>query len=117
MKISLMLLPIACLASAAASKPNGEIGYPKGSLGYDALVEANYKDAEQQIMADESISKNDPAKLINLGQIYWKTGRVDMAVRVLEIALRSEDVEIVLANGDVMSSRDAARKALSSIRR
>ncbi len=117
MKISLILLPIACLASAAAAKPNGEIGYPKGALGYDALVEANYNVAEQQILADESTSKNDPAKLINLGQIYWKTGRVDMAVRVLEIALRSEDVEIILANGNVVSSREAARKALSAIRR
>ena len=124
MKLGLFLLPIACLASAVAANPNtaaanpgGEIGYPQGSLGYDALVKADYEAAEQQIQLDSGIAKNDPARLINLGQIYWKTGRTGMAIEVLEAALRSEDVELVLANGDVIGSRDAARRTLATIRK
>ena len=117
MKLGLLLLPIACLSSAALANPGGEIGYPQGSLGYDALVEANYKTAERQILSDSLIAKNDPAKLVNLGQIYWKTGRSDMAIRVLEAALRSEEVELILANGGTIGSREAARKLLASIRK
>lgn len=117
MKLCLLLLPAACLASAAVANPVGEIGYPKGSLGYDALVKANYEAAERQIESDFGISKNDPAKLINLGQIYWKTGRIDLAVRVLEAAMRSENIELILANGDIMGSRDAARRILGTIRK
>jgi hypothetical protein len=117
MKLGLLFLPIACLTSAALANPGGEIGYPDGSLGYDALVKANYQAAERQILLDSRVSKNDPARLINLGQIYSKTGRTDMAVRVLEAAMRSEEVELILANGEVVSSRDAARRALATIRK
>lgn len=117
MKLGLLLLSVACVASAAIANPAGEIGYPVGSLGYDALVKANYEAAERQILSDSRIAKNDPARLINLGQIYWKTGRTDMAIRVLEEAARSEDMELILANGEVIGSRDAARKTLAMIRK
>lgn len=117
MKLGLLFLSIASVASVAVAKPGGEIGYPEKSLGYDALVKANYKVAEQQILLDSRVAKNDPARLINLGQIYLKTGRIDMAIKVLEAAVRSEEVELILANGEVMSSRDAARKTLATIRR
>lgn len=117
MKIALVFLSAVTMTSAALAQSGGEIGYPKGSLGYDALVEANYTVAEKQILASSGVASNDPAKLINLGQIYAKTGRSEMAVKVLEQALREEDVELILANGETMGSREAARKALSLIRR
>lgn len=117
MKLGLMLLPSACFACAAFANPAGEIGYPKGSLGYDALIKANYAAAERQILSDNRTSRNDPAKLINLGQIYWKTGRADEAIRVLEAVAQAEEVELILANGKIIGSRDAARKALATIRR
>lgn len=117
MKTAFILMSMACLASAATAKPAGEIGYPKGALGYDALVQADYATAERQLLLDDSTARNDPAKLINLGQIYWKTGRIEMAVRVLEEAARSEDMELILADGSVVSSRDAARKTLEAIRK
>lgn len=117
MKLAAILLPLACFATAAAANPAGEIGYPKGALGYDALVKADYQAAEQQILSDDRTAKNDPAKLINLGQIYWKTGRVEMAIEVLEAAVRSEEVDLILANGEIVSSRDAARQTLASIRK
>ena len=116
MKPRLLLLPVAFLASAAAAEPAGEIGYPQGSLGYDALVNANYATAEQQIL-DSNIGKNDPARLINLGQIYRKTGRTELAIQVLEAAARLDEVELILANGEVIGSRDAARKALAALRK
>jgi tetratricopeptide (TPR) repeat protein len=115
MRLAHWMLPAVCLASAAVAEPGGEIGYPKGSLGYDALVSANYSAAERQILSDSRIAKNDPARLINLGQVYAKTGRTAEAIRVLEQAMRAEDIELILANGEVVGSREAARKALALI--
>lgn len=117
MKLGLLLVPMACVAGAALADPGGEIGYPEGSLGFDALVKANYHAAEQQILLDSRVAKNDPARLINLGQIYWKTGRTEKAINVLEAAMRAEEVELILANGEVISSWDAARKTLASIKK
>lgn len=113
----LLFIPLAALAGAAVAQPSGEIGYPQGSLGYDALVNANYTSAERQILADSRVAKNDPARLINLGQIYAKTGRTDEAIKVLEQAMRAEEMELILANGEVVGSRQAARRALDLIRR
>lgn len=106
------VLPLAMAASAAAQAPAGEINYPQGSLGYDALVSANYKVAEDQIKGDEKVSSNDPAKLINLGQIYLNTGRRDQAIAMFEKAMRVRNVQLVLASGRVVGSRDLARQAL-----
>ena len=116
MKLGLAFMPLAALAGAALAEPGGEIGYPEGSLGYDALVNANYTTAERQILSDSRVAKNDPARLINLGQIYAKTGRTAEAIKVLEQAMRAEEMELILANGDVIGSREAARKALDLIR-
>lgn len=112
----LFMLPALAIASAASAQLGGEIGYPQGSLGYEAIVQANYGAAEKQIQSSWQISREDPARLINLGQIYAKTGRKAEATKVLTQALNLEEVELVLANGDVIGSRDAARKALAMIR-
>lgn len=117
MRLHLIILPAVTLASAAVAQPGGEIGYPQGSLGYDALVEANYGVAERQILSDSRVAKDDPARLINLGQIYAKTGRTAEAVKVLERALRAEEVDLILANGEVVGSKVAARKALALLQR
>lgn len=117
MKLGKLLLPIAFMASTAAANPGGEIGYPEGSLGYDALVKADYVGAERQILSESRVAKDDPARLINLAHIYLKTGRNDLAVQALEEAVDSEEVELILANGEIIGSRDAARKALDKIRK
>lgn len=116
MKLGLAFLPLASLAGVALAEPGSEIGYPQGSLGYEALVSANYTTAERQIL-DSRVAKNDPARLINLGQIYANTGRTAEAITVLERAMRAEETELILANGEVIGSRDAARRALALIRR
>lgn len=113
MKAIVCALPMLFVAGTAVAEPAGEIGYPQGSLGYDALVNANYSAAEKQILANSQISRDDPARLINLGQIYAQTGRRDEAIRVLKEVLAAEDVELILANGEAIGSRSAARKALS----
>lgn len=111
----LSLIGAALLAGPAAAADSGEIGYPKGSLGFNALVEADYSTAESQLRARNQVAKNDPARLINLGVVLAKTGRAEQAARLFERAMEAEEVELILANGEQVSSRQAARRAMRAL--
>jgi len=93
-----------------------ELDYPKGSLGFDALVRADYATAEAQLRADRRVAEKDPARLINLGQVFARTGRITEARRLFRQALQVADVELVLADDRAMGSHDAARAALRELR-
>lgn len=108
--VGLTLLVLA----AAAQSANGDA--PRGVSGYDALVAANYRNAETQLREDYTIAFDDPARLINLGQVYANTGRKQAAKKLFKRAMDAEDVTIILADGREISSRLAARLALDSLR-
>jgi Flp pilus assembly protein TadD len=107
----------ACGVAHAEPAANGEIGYPNGSIGYDALMAGDNDRAISQIMASDSVSRNDPAKLINLGQAYARTGRTAQAAQLFTAAMQSRnEVDLILADGTVMNSREAAGLALAKLR-
>ena len=96
-----------------AGGPDGEIGYPKGSLGYNALVAGDNQTALAQLEAADGVSANDPARLINLGQAYLRTGRTGDAARMFTAAMTNKrSFDLVLADGTVINSREAAKLAL-----
>lgn len=106
------------MATAAYAEPNmiGETAYPKGSIGYEALMQGDNERAVSQIMSSEGVSRNDPARLLNLGRAYARMGRTEDAARVFQIALQSRDtVDLVLSDGRVMNSKDAARQAFANL--
>ncbi|HUE78653.1 MAG TPA: tetratricopeptide repeat protein [Sphingomicrobium sp.] len=113
--LTLMLFGAAMFASPATAADPAEIGYPKGSLGFNALVEADYSTAESQLRANKRVAKNDPARLINLGVVLAKTGRAEQAARLFERAMAADEVELILASGEQVSSRDAARRAMRAL--
>lgn len=117
---SLFLSALVALAGSgvahAQAPASGEIGYANGSLGYDALVAGDNERAIRQIVADARVDRNDPARLINLGQAYARTGRTAEAAQLFKAAANSrEDIDLILANGSVMGSKDAARQALARL--
>lgn len=105
---------IAACAVPAVAAP-AEIGYPRHSLGYAALMSRDYLTAERQLRAPADVAANDPARLINLGTLLIRTNRQAEGTDLLEQARKSEDVELVLANGRTMWSRDVARRALATV--
>lgn len=111
-------LLITATAGVAQAEPSNsaEVSYPKGSIGYDALMAGENDKAISQIISNERVSRHDPAKLINLGQAYARTGRISEAAGLFATAMQSrEDVDLVLADGRVMNSKEAASRALSSL--
>ena len=110
------VLVSAMIWAAPGAAQQREINYPAGSLAYDAMVNRDYARAEKQLVSESRIDRNDPARLINLGQVLANTGRAAEAARLFEQAMQGEEIELVLADGRVMSSREAARRALMTVR-
>lgn len=101
---------------AFAEQASGEIGYSKGALGYDALVAGDNDAAVEQLEAANSVRKDDPARLINLGQAYVRTGRLGDAAQMFMSAMNSNrSFDLELADGTVINSREAARQALDNL--
>lgn len=103
---------------ANATDTRGEIGYANGALGYDALVAGDLPRAEAQLNARHGVTMNDPARLLNLANVYMQTGRTQEA-RALLIAVRDNrtSFDVELANGAIASTRDVARRALARMDR
>lgn len=117
-KLLIALVFAGSMANAAYAEPSvsGEVTYPKGSIGYEALMHGDNERAVSQIMTSGQISMRDPAKLLNLGRAYARMGRTDEAAAVFKAAmLRRDSIELVLADGSVMNSMDAARLAYASL--
>ena len=109
-------LLIALATSSLAAEPS-ELNYPRRSLGFAALLSADYATAEHQLRASHGVARDDPARLINLGVLLSRTAREVEGVALLEKAAKGEDVELVLADGRSVSSREAARLALAKLSR
>jgi Flp pilus assembly protein TadD len=104
------------VAAHAQPTMNIETAYPKGSIGYEALVKGDNERAVSQILASAQVSRHDPAKLLNLGHAYARLGRMDEASALFTVVMQSRDsLDLVLADGSVMNSKEAARKAYARL--
>ncbi|MEP2103707.1 MAG: hypothetical protein ABJP02_16370 [Parasphingorhabdus sp.] len=98
---------------ALAQAQEGEIGYAKGALAYDALMAGDNQAAVKKL---ESGKLKDPAVMINLGQAYARTGRTGDAAKMFTAAMNSNrSFDLVLADGEVINSRKAAEIALNDL--
>lgn len=111
----LIALTFAASAPTLAAAQQAELGYPRGALGFEALTAHDLATAELQLKSG-AVARYDPARLINIGQVYARTGRPAKAERMFVRAQRAEEVELVLANGQTVSSAEAAERALKLLR-
>ncbi len=113
MKLAFAAVTAAALLAGCATSPTqqAEIGYSKGSLGYAAIMKGNWDKAESQLLQADA---SDPARLLNLAQVYRATER-DLAARDLySRVLETDDMKLVLSDGRVVSAHDVARTALAT---
>jgi hypothetical protein len=59
--------------------------------------------------------KDDPARLINYGTVLAKTGRMDEAAKQFKRAMEADEIELILADGRTITSREAAVRALRAL--
>ncbi|HEY5711776.1 MAG TPA: tetratricopeptide repeat protein [Allosphingosinicella sp.] len=115
-KAFLLALAVTCASTAAiaAPAPTVETGYARGSLAVAAIERADWARAEQ-LLTDRHLNADDPARLINLGQVYWATGRQGEALSAWRRALVSNNHFIVeTIGGRQVSTEQLAGEALAS---
>lgn len=110
------LVAVAFAGAAHAESADGvETAYPPEAIGYKALAAGDNAQAITDMLAG-SVSRNDPAFLLNLGQAYARSGRLAEARELFrKAAKKRENVDLVMADGRIMSSKLAARQALATV--
>ncbi len=101
--------------AAAASDEVVVVGVPDGRLAAPALIAKDYEKALRRLAPMWPEGANDPARLINLGNAYAGLGKMKVAREAYRSARFAPESTLVLANGEVASSRDVARRALGRL--
>ena len=114
MKMLSVLAVLGIAASATASFAQAvEDGYPRGSLAVAAIERGDWARAEQ-LLNGPLVDRDDPARLLNLGQVYLRTGRHAEALAAFRAARdSSRHVQVGTLSGRFVSTRDVARDALA----
>jgi Flp pilus assembly protein TadD len=105
------------LAGVAHAESAGGVqtAYPPKAIGFEALTVGDNERAVKD-MLEGSISRHDPAFLLNLGQAYARTGRYAEARELFrKAAKKTENVDLILADGRIIGSKLAARQALATV--
>jgi len=103
----------ACAANQTA--PIAESGYAPGTLAVAAIERQDWARAEQLLTDTSRGNAEDPARLINLGEVYWRTGREGEALTVWRRALASGDNKPVeTTGGRMVTTEQLAREALAA---
>ncbi|HYN45128.1 MAG TPA: hypothetical protein VES64_00385 [Allosphingosinicella sp.] len=103
----------ACAANHRA--PIAETGYAPGALAVAAIERQDWARAERLLLDTSRGSADDPARLINLGEVYWRTGREAEALSVWRRALASDrQFEVETMGGRAVSTAQLAREALAA---
>jgi Flp pilus assembly protein TadD len=103
----------ACAATSHAA-PVAENGYRPGSLAVAAIDRGDWARAEQLLTDTHRGSADDPARLINLGKVYWETGRQNQARALWRRAAAMDPFDVETVGGRSVSTAVLAREALST---
>ena len=89
------------------SDPFGAIAIQRGDL---ARAEA--------LLTSRRLERSDPVRLLNLGAVYWMSGRHDAAIASWRQALASPvQYDVQTAGGRMRSTDELAREALATAER
>lgn len=117
MKMPAMLALLGVSLSACASSESAsyiESGYKPGELAVAAIHRGDWSKAEDLLVKARHGSARDPARLINLGKVYFETGRRGEALSAWRLALASDRHHMVeTMDGRWVSTEELARTALA----
>ena len=119
MKKSLLLAALSAVSLAACATnraaPLAETGaYQPGALAVAAIERQDWARAERLLTDAQRGSTDDPGRLINLGKVYWETGRQDQARALWRRAAAMDPVEVETMGGRSVTTNVLAREALAS---
>ena len=113
---SLIALGGLCLSASAmaAPAPTPLTVYAPDQLAVAAIQRGDLAGAEA-LLTDRRLDENDPVRLINLGDVYWLSGRQSEAVTAWRRALTARDqYDVETAGGRLLPTYEIAREALAA---
>jgi hypothetical protein len=112
--LSLIALGGLCLSTSAMAAPATLTVHAPDPLAVSAIQQGDLARAEA-LLADRRLDAGDPVRLINLGDVYWLSGRQSAAVAAWRRALASRDqYDVETVGGRLLSTYDIAREALAA---
>ena len=86
--------------------------------GHDELMAGRHTAAIEEIMANETLEAEDPARLINLGIAHARDGDTAAARQMFEKVLTDrERVQLETSSGTWVDSRQLAARAIAMLER
>ena len=114
MKMHFALGVLALSTASAVAAQNIEEGYPVGSLAVAAIERSDWAAAERLLTADRGVEADNPARLLNLGQVYMATGRPSQALAAWRQALADpHPAEVTTRGGRTTTTMRLAQEALA----
>lgn len=98
-----MLLQVATTAPAASD------------YGFQKIADGNFDAAEVSLQAASIAEPDEPLVLINLAQVYRRTGRVDQARAMYRRVLETPNADLVLGDYRTAWSHDLARRGIATL--
>jgi hypothetical protein len=113
--LSLIALSGLCLSASVMAAPGTTLTvHAPDPVGAGAIQQGDLARAEA-ILGDSRLDANDPVRLINLGDVYWLSGRQSEAVAAWRRALTARDqYDVETLGGRVLPTYEIAREALAA---
>jgi tetratricopeptide (TPR) repeat protein len=109
---------LALSAASAVSAQSVEEGYPVGSLAVAAIERSDWATAERLLSQDRGVEADNPARLLNLGQVYMATGRQAQALAAWREALADpHPAEVTTLGGRTTTTAQLAQEAIDHYER
>ena len=103
--------------SAFAAQPGTTNVYAPDPLAVAAIQQGDLARAEA-LLNDRHLDSGDPVRLLNLGAVYWLSGRHDAAVQTWRRVLTSRvQYDVQTAGGRMRSTDELALEALAAASR
>jgi predicted negative regulator of RcsB-dependent stress response len=114
-KLSLLALGALCLSSAATAQSSETITVRATDPFAAVAIQSGDLGRAEAVLNSRRFESNDPVRLINLGAVYWLSGRRDAAVSAWRHALAAPvQYDVQTAGGRMRSTDELAREALAT---
>jgi hypothetical protein len=116
--LSLIALAALCFSGSAMAQDPTTITVQGSDPFAAAAIKRGDLAGAEAILTDRRLERGDPVRLLNLGAVYWLSGRHEAAVTAWRQALASRvQYDVQTAGGRMRSTDELALEALAAARR
>lgn len=116
--LSLIALGALCISGTALAQSSDTITVRAADPFAAAAIQSGDFARAEAVLNAPRFDVNDPVRLLNIGAVYWMTGRRDAAIASWRRALASRvQYDVQTAGGRLRSTDELAREALAAAER